>query len=163
MKNSSYYIAPVGVQTHDLPHTVASYMGKVSYALTHSATAAVNLSFQHFNHTVFLSKPPMAGFKWVWCVFKMTPHIFVATSLVRLKAIVFESGVQQQQRCVANVTRVYWLAYWFSRCSGHTGIRVSQSRHKQYTIEPSPRTRFQQCVPPELWLFMLFIYISTKL
>ena len=41
MKNSSYYIAPVGVQTHDLPHTVASNMGKVSYALTHSATAAV--------------------------------------------------------------------------------------------------------------------------
>ena len=24
MKNSSYYIAPVGVRTHDLPHTVAS-------------------------------------------------------------------------------------------------------------------------------------------
>ena len=41
MKNSSYYIAPVGVRTHDLPHTVASNMGKVSHALTHSATAAV--------------------------------------------------------------------------------------------------------------------------
>ena len=41
MKNSSYYIAPVGVRTHDLPHTVASNMGKVSYALTHLATAAV--------------------------------------------------------------------------------------------------------------------------
>ena len=41
MKNSSYYIAPVGVRTHDLPHTIASNMGKVSYALTHSATAAV--------------------------------------------------------------------------------------------------------------------------
>ena len=37
MKNSSYYIAPVGVRTHDLPHTVASNMGKVSHALTHSA------------------------------------------------------------------------------------------------------------------------------
>ena len=36
MKNSSYYIAPVGVRTHDLPHIVASKMGKVSYALTHS-------------------------------------------------------------------------------------------------------------------------------
>ena len=43
MKNSSYYIAPVGVQTHDLQHTLASNMGKVSYALTHSATAAVNI------------------------------------------------------------------------------------------------------------------------
>ena len=42
MKNSSYYIAPVGVRTHELPHTVASNMGKVSYALTHSATAAVD-------------------------------------------------------------------------------------------------------------------------
>ena len=29
-------IAPVGVRTHDLPHTVASNMGKVSYASTHS-------------------------------------------------------------------------------------------------------------------------------
>ena len=33
MKNSSYYIAPVGVRTHDLPHTVASNMIKVSHAL----------------------------------------------------------------------------------------------------------------------------------
>ena len=41
MKNLFYYIAPVGVRTHDLSHTVASNMGKVSYALTHSATAAV--------------------------------------------------------------------------------------------------------------------------
>ena len=40
MKNSSYYFAPVGVRTHDLPHIVASNMGKVSHALTHSATAA---------------------------------------------------------------------------------------------------------------------------
>ena len=38
MKNSSYYIAPAGDRTHDLPHTVASNMGKVSHALTHSAT-----------------------------------------------------------------------------------------------------------------------------
>ena len=29
MKNSSYYIAPVGDRTHDLPHTVASNMVKV--------------------------------------------------------------------------------------------------------------------------------------
>ena len=42
MKNSSYYIAPVGVRTHDLPHTAATNMGKVSYALTHSATARQN-------------------------------------------------------------------------------------------------------------------------
>ena len=34
MKNSSHYIAPVGVRTHDLPHTAASNMVKVSYALT---------------------------------------------------------------------------------------------------------------------------------
>ena len=38
MKNLSYYIAPVGVRTHDLPHTVASNMVKVSHALNHSAT-----------------------------------------------------------------------------------------------------------------------------
>ena len=41
MKNSSYYIAPVGDRTHDLPHTVASNMVKVSHALNHSAMAAV--------------------------------------------------------------------------------------------------------------------------
>ena len=46
MKNSSYYIAPVGDRTHDLPHTVASNMAKVSHALNHSATAAVNLTLQ---------------------------------------------------------------------------------------------------------------------
>ena len=28
MKNSSYYIAPVGYRTHDLPHTVASNTGQ---------------------------------------------------------------------------------------------------------------------------------------
>ena len=43
MKNSSYYIAPAGVRTHDLPHTAASNMSKVSHALTHSATAAANM------------------------------------------------------------------------------------------------------------------------
>ena len=43
MKNSSYYIAPVGDWTHDLPHTVATNMVKVSHALNHSATEAVPL------------------------------------------------------------------------------------------------------------------------
>ena len=41
MKNSSYYITPVGDWTHDLPHTVDSNMVKVSHALNHSATEAV--------------------------------------------------------------------------------------------------------------------------
>ena len=45
MKDSSYYIiAPVVVRTHDLAHTATSNMGKVSYALTHSATAAVKIN-----------------------------------------------------------------------------------------------------------------------
>ena len=39
MKNSSYYIAPIGDRTHDLPHTVASNMVKVSHALNHSVNA----------------------------------------------------------------------------------------------------------------------------
>ena len=42
MKNSSYYIAPVGDWTHDLPHTVTSNMVKVSHAINHSATEASN-------------------------------------------------------------------------------------------------------------------------
>ena len=37
MKNSSYYIAPVGDWTHDLPHTVASNMVTVSHALNHQS------------------------------------------------------------------------------------------------------------------------------
>ena len=41
MINSSYYIAPAGDRTHDLPHTVASNMVKVSYAPNHSVKAAV--------------------------------------------------------------------------------------------------------------------------
>ena len=40
MKNSSYYIAPVGDRTHDLPNTVDSNIVKVSHALNHSATEA---------------------------------------------------------------------------------------------------------------------------
>ena len=45
MKNSSYYYsAPVGDWTHDLPHTVASNMVKVSHALNHSAKEAVLFS-----------------------------------------------------------------------------------------------------------------------
>ena len=46
MKNSSYYIAPVGDRTHDLPHTVASNMVKVSHALYHSATVALIVASQ---------------------------------------------------------------------------------------------------------------------
>ena len=42
MKNSSYYIAPVGDWTHDLLHTLASNMVKVSHALNHSAMEADN-------------------------------------------------------------------------------------------------------------------------
>ena len=37
----------IGFQTHDLPHTVASNMVKVSHALTHSATAAVRLEVDY--------------------------------------------------------------------------------------------------------------------
>ena len=38
MKNSSYYIAPVGVRTHDLPHSAPSNVVKVSHALRVSWT-----------------------------------------------------------------------------------------------------------------------------
>ena len=41
MKNSSYYIAPVGDWTHDLPHTVAANMVNMFHAFNHSATEAV--------------------------------------------------------------------------------------------------------------------------
>ena len=48
MKNSSYYIAPVGDRTHDLTHTVASNMGKMSHALNHSATSNTIEWFMHY-------------------------------------------------------------------------------------------------------------------
>ena len=47
MKNSSYYIAPVGDWTHDLPHLVASDMVKVSHVLNHPATEAVIILIVH--------------------------------------------------------------------------------------------------------------------
>ena len=49
MKNSSYYIAPAGDRTHDLPHTVALNMVKVSYAPNHSATDRRNTKIFHTN------------------------------------------------------------------------------------------------------------------
>ena len=58
MKNSSYCIDPVGDRTHDLPHTVASNMVKVSHALNHSATEAVitiNLSGKRLDQWVMSS------------------------------------------------------------------------------------------------------------
>ena len=59
MKNSSYYIAPVGNRTHDLPHTVASNMVKVSHALNHSATEAVisNIGASIIQHKTYRPKP----------------------------------------------------------------------------------------------------------
>ena len=45
MKFFSYYIAPVGDWTHDLPHTVASNMVKVSHSDT-DLSAYIFLIFQ---------------------------------------------------------------------------------------------------------------------
>ena len=53
MKNSSYYIVPVGVRTHDLPHTLASNMGKVSHALTHSAVTTVTTVVTGWVNAIF--------------------------------------------------------------------------------------------------------------
>ena len=44
MKNSSYYIAPVGDRTHDLPHTIISNMVKVYHAINHSAVLKLVVS-----------------------------------------------------------------------------------------------------------------------
>ena len=53
MKNSSYYIAPAGDRTHDLPHTVASNTVKVSHTLNHSATEAVQVgSWSDISHVI---------------------------------------------------------------------------------------------------------------
>ena len=54
MKNSSYYIAPVGDRTHDLTHTVASNMVKVSHALNHSATILGRNIKYTFDFMIFL-------------------------------------------------------------------------------------------------------------
>ena len=62
MKNSSYYIAPVGDWTHDLPHTVASNMVKVSHALNHSATEAVYTKYTitFINNNIWVTKLPFS-------------------------------------------------------------------------------------------------------
>ena len=44
---------PVGDRTHDLPHTVASNMVKVSHAFNHSATAAA-LKVGFLNNVVYI-------------------------------------------------------------------------------------------------------------
>ena len=59
MKNSSYYIAPVGDWTHDLPHTVASNMVKVSHA-----TEADDIS----KHDTFLFRLHQLYHKGDWWV-----------------------------------------------------------------------------------------------
>ena len=62
MKNSSYYIAPVGDRTHDIPHTVASNMVNVSHALNHSATAAeLTFSRPHYALSCYNSHRPWAS------------------------------------------------------------------------------------------------------
>ena len=43
MKNSSYYIAQVGVRTHDLPHSAASNMVKVPHAPNHGGGVLIPL------------------------------------------------------------------------------------------------------------------------
>ena len=61
MKNSPYYIAPVGFRTHDLPHTVASNMVKVYHALKHSATAAVLLVYARRSKLSLTIRPSAAA------------------------------------------------------------------------------------------------------
>ena len=61
MKNSSYYIAPAGDRTHDLPHTVDSNMVKVPHAANHSATAAVKV--------IFIVIVLLSGSYYEWIVF----------------------------------------------------------------------------------------------
>ena len=68
MKNSSYYIAPVGDWTHDLPHTVASNMVKVSHALNHSATEAV-MTLWRMEMVLFCENVTRVTTEWLKYVF----------------------------------------------------------------------------------------------
>ena len=54
-KNSSYYSAPVGDRTHDLPHLHSFIVAKVSHALNHSAMEA-EYKQRTFNATTNLLK-----------------------------------------------------------------------------------------------------------
>ena len=62
------YIAPVGDRTHDLPHTVASNMVKVSHALNHSATEAVDRMLESFH---FSRGPSMYGIHYQQSVYML--------------------------------------------------------------------------------------------
>ena len=83
MKNSSYYIAPVGDWTHDLPHTVASNMVKVSHALNHSATeAAVSAGSTRLLFSLKDNNNNTNGFQ-----FSITYFIVVMNNLVYWKRL----------------------------------------------------------------------------
>ena len=74
MKNSSFYNVPVGDRTHDLPHTVASNMVKVSHSLNHSAPAAVKWDEYNLFHLLIV-------LQWLYmyvrlCVYASFIHLY---------------------------------------------------------------------------------------
>ena len=67
MKNSSYYIAPVGDWTHDLQHTVASNMVKLGHYVLHTRTLSQldGLTRRSFLNQVTLSLWSFANLTYV--------------------------------------------------------------------------------------------------
>ena len=116
MKNSSYYIAPVGDRTHDPQHTVASNMVKGSHALNHSATAGVCVL------DGVVSFPPRTG--------DLTPLVSTHGSVITPRCMnpipLHGLHVTRSARSTFPVT--------------HCVIRVSRQRHPPgaYTIRFAP-------------------------
>ena len=95
MKNSSYYIAPVGDRTHDLPHIVASlWQHNVLWTIIRTLSRIVEIHKVHCASSKlwrrsqdgysFLDRPPHRGarMRWLapghtWCQVIANMHLYI--------------------------------------------------------------------------------------
>ena len=108
MNNSSYYIAPVGVRTHGLPHTVASNMVKVSHASSHSAAAYLQA---HERSTSMLCWPLSALHIHHRCSMKMeTMNVATSKSTLKhkLQVTIYECNYLISDTVIYYVSALIW-------------------------------------------------------
>ena len=130
MKNSPYYIAPVGDWTHDLPHTVASNMAKVSHDLNHSATEAV---FGHFRRSPVTSLlfTNTTGQKW--------PQT-TTTGTTAQRHTTKRTDQQKQTTHSAQNTFLTWLNFFSQISKWRPAISTSSSAHSGWVQFITPLT-----------------------
>ena len=134
MKNSSYYIAPVGDWTHDLPHSVASNIGKVSHALNHSATEAVikEISIRHERR------------KACWRRRLIDVYIFFCTSLFKMYSPI----------CIVTKLKIFFNEYEMVRATIVTLI-TSVDRVRTPECHCVPRWKNKFCSAEKIALLRI--------